>query len=129
MSNGKPIKEILPEVIRKLIIQRKHYLKQQRINRRKKNRDPNQPKLPGMKQGGRMAKGGKITKRTTMQDFSGGKRISPGTRLTGGKSFIKEYKRRLQRKAKGGFVKAAGGTKRVPGSGTATKGTNFEGIF
>ena len=56
MSNGKPIKEILPEVIRKLIIQRKHYLKQQRINRRKKNRDPNQPKLPGMKQGGKVAK-------------------------------------------------------------------------
>ena len=55
MSNGKPIKEILPEVIRKLIIQRKHYLKQQRINRRKKNRDPNQPPLPGMKQGGVMA--------------------------------------------------------------------------
>ena len=55
MSNGKPIKEILPEVIRKLIIQRKHYLKQQRINRRKKNRDPNQPKLPGMKQGGNVA--------------------------------------------------------------------------
>ena len=56
MSNGKPIKEILPEVIRKLIIQRKHYLKQQRINRSKKNRDPNQPKLPGMKQGGNVAK-------------------------------------------------------------------------
>jgi len=56
VSNGKPIKEILPEVIRKLIIQRKHYLKQQRINRRKKNRDPNQPKLPGMKQGGKVAK-------------------------------------------------------------------------
>ena len=56
MSNGKPIKEILPEVIRKLIIQRRHYLKQQRINRRKKNRDPNQPKLPGMKQGGKVAK-------------------------------------------------------------------------
>ena len=28
-----------------------------------------------------------------------------------------------------GFVKGAGGTKRVPGSGAATKGTNFEGIF
>jgi hypothetical protein len=55
VSNGKPIKEILPEVIRKLIIQRKHYLKQQRINRRKKNRDPNQPKLPGMQQGGNVA--------------------------------------------------------------------------
>ena len=32
-------------------------------------------------------------------------------------------------RARGGFVKKAGGTKRVPGSGAATKGTNFEGIF
>jgi len=63
VSNGKPIKEILPEVIRKLIIQRKHYLKQQRINRRKKNRDPNQPPLPGMKQGGVRAK-----KQTSVKD-------------------------------------------------------------
>jgi len=52
VSNGKPVKEIIPGLIRKLLIQRKDYLKQQRINRSKKNRDPNQPKLPGMKQGG-----------------------------------------------------------------------------
>ena len=38
------------------------------------------------------------------------------------------YKKPVK-KAKGGFVKGAGGTKRVPGSGAATKGTNFEGIF
>ena len=63
MSTGKPIKEILPDIIRKLIIQRKDYLKQQRINRSKKNRDPNQPKLPGMKQGGVMAK-----KQTSVKD-------------------------------------------------------------
>ena len=75
------------------------------------------------------AKGGKVTKKTTMGEFSKGKRLKPGIRLKGGKSFIKEYKRRLQRKAGGGVVKAAGGTKRVPGSGAATKGTNFEGIF
>jgi hypothetical protein len=122
---AKPIKEIIPEIVRKLLIQRKDYLRQQRINRHKKNRNPNQPRLPGMKEGGQMA----ITKHTTMKEFSKGKRLKPGIRLKGGKSFIKEYKRRLQRKAGGGVVKAAGGTKRVPGSGAATKGTNFEGIF
>ena len=75
MSNGKPIKEILPEVIRKLIIQRKHYLKQQRINRHKKNRDPNQPKLPGMKQGGVMAierpKGAFARKKKKKKEYEG----------------------------------------------------------
>ena len=188
MSNGKPIKEILPEVIRKLIIQRKHYLKQQRINRRKKNRDPNQPKLPGMQQGGQMAE-----KKTSVKDevkrrmreetpnTGYGLGLSPITHLRrylhkkqikkerkakelkakkdtksvvdvragggrvralwkgkakdypGVKKVIKlnklgRYKKPVK-KAKGGFVKGAGGTKRVPGSGAATKGTNFEGIF
>ena len=186
MSNGKPIKEILPEVIRKLIIQRKHYLKQQRINRNKKNRDPNQPKLPGMKQGGQMAK-----KQTSVKDevkrrmrkesprVGYGTGLSPITHLRrhlhrkkireelkspkpehlskqkvankagggrvkalwkgkakdypGAAKVIKlnklgKYKKPI-RKAEGGFVKGAGGTKRVPGSGAATKGTNFEGIF
>ena len=198
MSNGKPIKEILPEVIRKLIIQRKHYLKQQRINRRKKNRDPNQPPLPGMKQGGQVAK-----KQTSVKDEVK-RRMRKETPRTGygvGLSPITHLRRRLHKKqiekelkdrpehlspakvsdkpkrkfknggvmtkgrgphgktdkellkeaypgqfrnennearapkfhtkgrARGGFVKAAGGTKRVPGSGAATKGTNFEGIF
>ena len=192
MSNGKPIKEILPEVIRKLIIQRKHYLKQQRINRRKKNRDPNQPKLPGMKQGGQMAK-----KQTSVKDEVK-RRMRKETPRTGygvGLSPITHLRRRLHKKqiekelkdrpehlspakvskkanggvmtkgrgphgktdeellkeaypgqfrnesnalapkfhtkgrARGGVVKKAGGTKRVPGSGAATKGTNFEGIF
>ena len=192
MSNGKPIKEILPEVIRKLIIQRRHYLKQQRINRRKKNRDPNQPKLPGMKQGGQVAK-----KQTSVKDEVK-RRMRKETPRTGygvGLSPITHLRRRLHKKqiekelkdrpehlspakiskkangevmtkgrgphgktdeellkeaypgqfrnesnalapefhtkgrARGGFVKKAGGTKRVPGSGTATKGTNFEGIF
>ena len=40
-----------------------------------------------------------------------------------------KHKPKPVKKAHGGFVKAAGGTKRVPGSGAATKGTNFEGIF
>ena len=192
MSNGKPIKEILPEVIRKLIIQRKHYLKQQRINRRKKNRDPNQPPLPGMKQGGQVAK-----KQTSVKDEVK-RRMRKETPRTGygvGLSPITHLRRRLHKKqiekelkdrpehlspakvskkanggvmtkgrgphgktdeellkeaypgqfrnesnalapkfhtkgrARGGFVKKAGGTKRVPGSGAATKGTNFEGIF
>ena len=185
MSNGKPIKEILPDIIRKLIIQRKHYLKQQRINRRKKNRDPNQPPLPGMKQGGQMAK-----KQTSIKDevkrrmrkesprvgygagFSpithlrrhlhkkqikkeledrpehlspakvskkaGGGRVKslwkgkakdyPGVAKVIKLNKLGKYKKPI-RKAEGGFVKGAGGTKRVPGSGAATKGTNFEGIF
>jgi len=192
VSNGKPIKEILPEVIRKLIVQRKHYLKQQRINRRKKNRDPNQPPLPGMKQGGQVAK-----KQTSVKDEVK-RRMRKETPRTGygvGLSPITHLRRRLHKKqiekelkdrpehlspakvskkanggvmakgrgphgktdeellkeaypgqfrnesnalapkfhtkgrARGGFVKAAGGTKRVPGSGAATKGTNFEGIF
>jgi len=185
VSNGKPIKEILPDIIRKLIIQRKHYLKQQRINRHRKNRDPNQPKLPGMKQGGVMAK-----KQTSVKDevkrrmrkesprVGYGTGLSPITHLrrylhkkqikkelkdrpehlspakvsnkAGGgrvkalwKGKAKDYPgaakviklnklglyKKPVKKAKGGFVKGAGGTKRVPGSGAATKGTNFEGIF
>ena len=122
MSNGKPIKEILPEIIRKLIIQRKHYLKQQRINRHKKNRDPNQPKLPGMKQGGQMPKSRiKSLWKGKAKDYPGAAKVIKLNKLG-------KYKKPI-RKAKGGFVKGAGGTKRVPGSGAATKGTNFEGIF
>ena len=122
MSNGKPIKEILPEVIRKLIIQRKHYLKQQRINRHKKNRDPNQPKLPGMKQGGGMAKSRvKALWKGKAKNYPGAAKVIKLNKLG-------IYKKPVK-KAKGGFVKGAGGTKRVPGSGAATKGTNFEGIF
>ena len=95
MSNGKPIKEILPEVIRKLIIQRKHYLKQQRINRRKKNRDPNQPPLPGMKQGGQVAK-----KQTSVKDEVK-RRMRKETPRTGygvGLSPITHLRRRLHKK-------------------------------
>ena len=153
MSNGKPIKEILPEVIRKLIIQRKHYLREQRINRRKKNRDPNQPPLPGMKQGGKMSKKSKFLERRkklttgtwqTIKDrFKKDKKADGGRVKALWKSKAKDYPgvakviklnklgvyKKPVKKAKGGFVKAAGGTKRVPGSGAATKGTNFEGIF
>ena len=213
MSNGKPIKEILPEVIRKLIIQRKHYLKQQRINRNKKNRDPNQPPLPGMKQGGNVATdyskkvsketykeaekdlgkikgkvhhlkdhgkagkkrlkelrkkqnwtfvpekvlkmtyperdkgwGGKHSRKiehnasggTVVDVKAGGGRVRalwkgkakdyPGVKKVIKLNKLGRYKKPVK-KAKGGFVKGAGGTKRVPGSGAATKGTNFEGIF
>ena len=164
MSNGKPIKEILPEVIRKLVIQRKHYLKQQRINRRKKNRDPNQPKLPGMKQGGVMAskqayelaKKNKDKDRLTTRDIERAEKLTKSFGKGKGKSsrgkgpharsteeLLKEAypgqfrnesnalapKFHTKGRARGGFVKKAGGTKRVPGSGAATKGTNFEGIF
>ena len=149
MSNGKPVKEIIPGLIRKLLIQRKDYLKQQRINRSKKNRDPNQPKLPGMKQGGVMAK-----KQIKKELRDRPEHLSPAkvsNKAHGGKvkvlsmSKAKDYpgaakaiklnklglykKPKPVKKAHGGFVKAAGGTKRVPGSGAATKGTNFEGIF
>ena len=222
MSNGKPIKEILPEVIRKLIIQRKHYLKQQRINRRKKNRDPNQPPLPGMKQGGKVAKKNtrkrgeyespyhgrwsvsKETYEEAKKDVGdikgkahaikahtkeGKKRLADIRKKADYRSFVSEKtlkkvyperdkgwkkKKKIEHnanggimtkgrgphgktdeellkeaypgqfrnesnalapefhtkgRARGGFVKKAGGTKRVPGSGAATKGTNFEGIF
>ena len=224
MSNGKPIKEILPEIIRKLIIQRKHYLKQQRINRRKKNRDPNQPPLPGMKQGGNVAKKNNRKRGEFESPYHGrwsvsketfeeakkdvgdikGKVHHLKTHKKEGKKRLKEIKKKsdyspfyseevlksafpdrdkgwggkhsrkvehnakggvmtkgrgphgktdnellkeaypgqfrnesnalapefhTKGRARGGFVKKAGGTKRVPGSGAATKGTNFEGIF
>jgi len=164
VSNGKPIKEILPEVIRKLIIQRKHYLKQQRINRNKKNRDPNQPPLPGMKQGGVMASKEvyelatklKNKDRLTSRDIERAEKLTKSFGKGKGKSsrgkgpharsieeLLKEaYPGQFRNesnalapefhtkgRARGGFVKKAGGTKRVPGSGAATKGTNFEGIF
>jgi len=224
VSNGKPIKEILPEVIRKLIIQRKHYLKQQRINRRKKNRDPNQPPLPGMKQGGKVAKKNTRKRGEYESPYHGRWSVSKETfeeakkdvgdikgKVHHLKTHKKEGKKRLTEirkkgdyspfysekvlksafpdrdkgwsgkhsrkiehnanggimtkgrgphgktdeellkeaypgqfrnesnalapefhtkgRARGGFVKKAGGTKRVPGSGAATKGTNFEGIF
>ena len=127
MSNGKPVKEIIPDLIRKLLIQRKDYLKQQRINRHKKNRDPSQPKLPGMKQGGEMRKahGGKVKvlSMSKAKDYPGAAKAIKLNKL----GLYKKPK--PVKKAHGGFVKAAGGTKRVPGSGAATKGTNFEGIF
>ena len=210
MSNGKPIKEILPEVIRKLIIQRKHYLKQQRINRRKKNRDPNQPPLPGMKQGGNVATD--YSKKVSQETYQEAEKDLGKTKGKvhhlkdpgkAGKKRLKELRKKqnwiftpekilkevypqrdkgwggkhsrkvehnanggvmtkgrgphgktdeellkeaypgqfrnesnalapgfhTKGRARGGFVKKAGGTKRVPGSGAATKGTNFEGIF
>ena len=48
--------------------------------------------------------GGKVTKKTTMGEFSKGKRLRPGIRLKGGKSFIEEYRRRLNKKADGGII-------------------------
>ena len=48
--------------------------------------------------------GGKVTKKTTMGEFSKGKRLRPGIRLKGGKSFIEEYRRRLNKKADGGRI-------------------------
>ena len=95
MSNGTPVKEIIPGLIRKLLIQRKDYLKQQRINRSKKNRDPNQPKLPGMKQGGVMAK-----KQTSVKDEVK-RRMREETPRTGygvGLSPITHLRRRLHKK-------------------------------
>jgi len=50
------------------------------------------------------AKGGKVTKKTTMGEFSKGKQLRPGIRLKGGKSFIEEYRRRLNKKADGGRI-------------------------
>ena len=50
------------------------------------------------------ASGGKVSKKTTMKEFSKGKRLLKGIRLKGGKSFIEEYRRRLNQKAEGGWI-------------------------
>ena len=75
--------------------------------------------------GGVMAKGKGPHARSTEELL---KEAYPGQfRNENNEAFAPEF--HTKGRARGGFVKKAGGTKRVPGSGAATKGTNFEGIF
>ena len=67
--------------------------------------------------------GGKVTKKTTMGEFSKGKRLRPGIRLKGGKSFIEEYRRRLNKKADGGRIGLKQGGAFGPLRGTTAGGT------
>lgn len=58
-----------------------------------------------------------------------GKTSKKGIRVKGkGKSFMDVYKKTVYNRADGGMV-PFGGEKRVPGSGAATRGTGFKGIF
>ena len=74
--------------------------------------------------------GGSIDKNVRVIDLQKqGKTSKKGIRVKGkGKSFMDVYKKTVYNRADGGMV-PFGGEKRVPGSGAATKGTGFKGIF
>ena len=74
--------------------------------------------------------GGSIDKNVRVIDLQKqGKTSKKGIRVKGkGKSFMDVYKKTVYNRAEGGMV-PFGGEKRVPGSGAATKGTGFKGIF
>ena len=75
-------------------------------------------------------KGGSIDKNVRVIDLQKqGKTSKKGIRVKGkGKSFMDVYKKTVYNRADGGMV-PFGGEKRVPGSGAATRGTGFKGIF
>jgi hypothetical protein len=75
-------------------------------------------------------KGGSIDKNVRVIDLQKqGKTSKKGIRVKGkGKSFMDVYKKTVYNRAEGGMV-PFGGEKRVPGSGAATRGTGFKGIF
>ena len=75
-------------------------------------------------------KGGNIDKSVRVIDLQKqGKTSKKGIRVKGkGKSFMDVYKKTVYNRADGGMV-PFGGEKRVPGSGAATRGTGFKGIF
>ena len=113
---------------------------------RKKNKNKpirTQPKLPGMKKGGKITQkdidkteegvmivlekkaAGGITGKTTFGELSKRKPLKKGIRLKGkGSSFMKEYKKRVYNRAGGGSMNGG-----VRGTGIAIKGTNFKGVF
>jgi hypothetical protein len=74
--------------------------------------------------------GGSIDKNVRVIDLQKqGKTSKKGIRVKGkGKSFMDVYKKTVYNRADGGMV-PFGGEKRVPGSGAATRGTGFKGIF
>ena len=75
-------------------------------------------------------KGGVLDKNVRVIDLmKQGKTSKKGIRVKGkGKSFMDVYKKTVYNRAEGGMV-PFGGEKRVPGSGAATRGTGFKGIF
>ena len=114
---------------------------------RKKNKNKpirTQPKLPGMKKGGKITQkdidkteegvmivlekkaNGGITGKSTMGQLK--KKygsLKKGIRLKGkGSSFMKEYKKRVYNRAGGGSMNGG-----VRGTGIAVKGKNFKGVF
>ena len=114
--------------------------KKEREKRKNKNKPVRvQPKLPGMK------KGGSTEPKYTVEDEvkSRMKKETPRTGYGIGLSPVTQLRRHLHRKRikkertrdkaktkkmkQGGI--AFGGEKRIPGSGAATKGTGFKGIF
>ena len=74
--------------------------------------------------------GGMLDKNVRVIDLQKqGKTSKKGIRVKGkGKSFMDVYKKTVYNRADGGMV-PFGGEKRVPGSGAATRGTGFKGIF
>ena len=74
--------------------------------------------------------GGSIDKNVRVIDLQKqGKTSKKGIRVKGkGKSIMDVYKKTVYNRADGGMV-PFGGEKRVPGSGAATRGTGFKGIF
>tara|TARA_A100001515_G_scaffold127383_1_gene113065 strand:- start:370 stop:765 length:396 start_codon:yes stop_codon:yes gene_type:complete len=114
--------------------------KKEREKRKNKNKPVRvQPKLPGMKKGGSTEP--KYSVKDEVKDRM--KKETPKTGYGIGLSPITQLRRRLHRqrikkerardKAKTRKMKqggiAFGGEKRIPGSGAATKGTGFKGIF
>tara|TARA_B100001057_G_scaffold348684_1_gene350052 strand:- start:322 stop:738 length:417 start_codon:yes stop_codon:yes gene_type:complete len=138
MANGlKPIGDSIKVIIEKL--------KKEREERKRNKNKPvrTQPKLPGMKKGGKITQkdidkteegvmivlekkaAGGITGKTTFGELSKRKPLKKGIRLKGkGSSFMKEYKKRVYNRAGGGSMNGG-----VRGTGIAIKGTNFKGVF
>tara|TARA_R100001015_G_C4481219_1_gene61685 strand:- start:134 stop:553 length:420 start_codon:yes stop_codon:yes gene_type:complete len=139
MANGlKPIGDSIKVIIEKL--------KKEREERKRNKNKPvrTQPKLPGMKKGGKITQkdidkteegvmivlekkaNGGITGKSTMGQLK--KKygsLKKGIRLKGkGSSFMKEYKKRVYNRAGGGSMNGG-----VRGTGIAVKGKNFKGVF
>ena len=128
----RPIGESLKPIIERI--------KKEREERRKKNKPiRTQPKLPGMKKGGSTEPKysvkdevkDRMRKETPRTGYGIG--LSPVTQLRRHLHRKRIKKERARDKAKTKKMKqggiAFGGEKRIPGSGAATKGTGFKGIF
>ena len=84
----------------------------------------------GMKKGGKWSSGPKpgSLEYWQMSVQTPKKKASGGTSKGKGSSFMKEYKKRVYGRAKGGSM-VQGPMKRARGSGAAIKGTRFQGTF